>query len=356
MRLVIALMLSVGLLFNCIPVATFETDQFNLSPMPLADVGEEVTEYVISQLQEAVHDVNSRIAETEACLAAPRKRGCDLLDDERKRLRYLRSNDAVAKAVYDLVSGSNLLTTKFGNWMRAHKFRGQPSSYKAPFADTIYRLRPSDYLTLSPTVRLYGHEFGIDKLEHLFQQGHQYYTRQREAVDSGKSLSEGSTKAIEWGKLTERTYYGLLTSGVYSNADLTANYVGLKFYQGLSNPVPIGGSRPAMLRLVDGKWAVANRATLHQYLLKPFISDHLNEAFNPSSYAIYLYPSVRRIVRDKACAQWRRVLPELDMQALVSTAKALELWHGEDYGHTARARTLRFSEVCYAPGTLRGRS
>ena len=75
-------------------------------------------------------------------------------------------------------------------------------------------------MTVSPTVRLYGVEMGIDKLEHFFQQGHQYYEIERKALAKGVTPEEAVKQAVDWGKQTERTYYGLLSSGVYSNVPI----------------------------------------------------------------------------------------------------------------------------------------
>ncbi len=347
MRCVISFAAVVTLLLSMLPVVAFETDQYNLPPDPLADIGVEVTEYVASQLRLAAAQANAQIAASEACLPS-RASECSSQKKVRKEFEYLRSEAAMAKAVYELLSGGHLMTTKFGKWINEHKFRSQPASYKAPFLDSIYLIKPSNYVTLSPTIKMYGHEFGIDKLEHLFQQGHQYYERVNEALEDGKPRKEAVKKAIEWGKRTERTYYGILTSGVYSNADLHANYVGSKFYEGLTRPVMIGDSmRPAMLTLKDGRWHLADTETLNEHLLKPFISDHMNEAFNPSAFRFTLVGAVKRAVKKNSCPQWRSDLPDLTAKQLSDRARSLELWNGEDYGHTKRRGFVNIGEICF---------
>jgi hypothetical protein len=345
---IISAFLAALLLLNfAAPTWAFETDQFNLPPEPLADIGDEVTEYVAAQLRTAAAKLNDRIASANACLSA-KKKGCEGADKTQKEPAYLRSEQAIAKAVYDLLSGGNLMTTKFGKWINDHKFRAQPSKFKAPYLESIYLIKPSNYLTLSPTINMYSHEFGIDKLEHLFQQGHQYYEKVDGAVKSGRSHEEGVRKAIEWGQKTERTYYGILTSGVYSNADLNANYIGLKFYEGLTQPVKIGGStRPAMLELKEGRWILADAATLQEQLLKPFIGEHLSEAYNPSAYRFTLVGAVKRAVKRHACGEWLKQFPALTASELTEEARSLELWHGEDYGHTKRSGTVHVGEICF---------
>ncbi len=329
-------------------ISAFETDQFNLPPEPLADIGDEVSEYVAEQLALAAAKLNDQIAAAQSCLEV-KKKGCKGSAELQRDLKYLRSEQALAKAVYDLLSGGNLMTTKFGKWIHDHKFRAQPASYKAPYRESIYLIKPSNYLTLSPTIRMYGHEFGIDKLEHLFQQGHQYYERVYNSETEGKPHDEAVKKAIEWGKKTERTYYGILTSGVYSNADLNANYVGLKFYEGLTRPVTIGDStRPAILKLKEGRWNIAHAETMREHVLKLFLGEHLNEAYNPSAYRITLVGAVKRAVKRNACGEWRQRFPALTADQLFSKEKDLALWHGEDYGHTKRSGVINIGDICFS--------
>ncbi len=324
----------------------FETDQYNLPPVPLTDVGDEVSDYVIVVLRETVADLNVEIDKSRNCIEL-RKNGCGDVAKEKTKLAKLKNADTLAKRFFDRISGGNLMTTKFGKWMNSHEFASLPARYKAPYKESIYLLNPFNYATLSPTVRLYGHEFGIDKLEHLFQQGYQYFKIYNEAINKGSTAEKANQKAIEWGQKTERTYYGLLTSGVYSNADLFANYVGLKFYMGMTNPLVIGEiNRPALVHLANGRWQITEE-NLRENLLKPFIADQMNEALNPSSYRATLIRSVRRSVVKYACPEWRNVLPSIKPFDLEQRAVSLENWNGEDYGYTRRDRTVDVRATCF---------
>ncbi len=342
---VISTLLCGVLLLNSNSLA-FETDQFNLPKVPLADLGEEVSEHLIESLETAIDSVNKEIAKSEACLAAKSK-GCDSPEKERAKLDQLRSEESVAEAFYKLVAGGNLMTTKFGKWMNSHEFRSQPARYKAPYKESIYALNPLNYATLSPTVRLYGHEFGIDKLEHLVQQGHQYYKIYNEAIKKGSAAEDAAQKAIKWGQKTERTYYGLWSSGVYSNADLFANYVGLKFYQGMTKSLQIAETtRPSLVELSNGRWQITDENPT-ETILKPFITDHMNEALNPSSYRPTLIRSVRRSVKKYACPEWRDSSPKLNTLELEQRNIALENWLGEDYGFAWKNRRVILGEICF---------
>ena len=192
-------------------------------------------------------------------------------------------------------------------------------------------------------------EFGTDKIEHLLQQGWAYYEIRRSELAKRKTPKEADKKAVEWGKLSERTYYGLMSSGVYSNADLVANYAGMRFYEGMTKPLQINGvTRPAILALHKGHWRIAPDVDLPSTLLKPFISEHLNEAFNPSGYAFFVYPTVKRVVRTRACRGWQNLVKETTKADLSQRSARLEKWNDEDYGFATKRQRVTIGDSCFA--------
>jgi len=345
-KILTSLILGIFVGLQPVAVVAFETDQYNLPPVPLADIGDEVSEYIEQKLFVAIAKVNGQIQADLRCLEAP-TRACKSKGSLAKSLKYHRTGDAVAKAVFLELGDGNLVTTKFGNWMRGHKFRASPDRYKTTHAESIFLLNPGNYHTISETVKIFGSEFGIDKLEHFFQQGYKYYQLEKEAAASGKSSSDAARTAIKWGQRTERTYYGLVASGVYSNADLYANYAGMKFFQGLISPLELGGKdRPPTLSLDGDTWTY-DASGLREHLIKPFMTDHMNEAWNPSAFRLTLVRSVRRAIKKFACPDWRTAYPDLTAEAIEARTTNLKLWNGEDYGFTERSRIVRLSEVCF---------
>lgn len=334
-----------------VPVSrAMETDQYNLPKVPLADIGDEVSAYVETNLRSAIEKINAEIALHESCIAATAAKGvkCKSTDKERERLAYLRSNDAIAEAVYKLHGDGSIFITHIGKWLNSHKFNAAPARYKTSFADSIFVTMPIDYAFLSPTVKIDGVEFGTDKLDHFFQQGYQYYKMYTKRVANGTAPDEAAKKAISWGRRTERTYFGYWVSGVYSNADLYANYAGMKFYLSLTKPIQMGDkTRPALLSLFEGRWQIADGVTLRKDMLAPFISEHMNEALNASGFTSIVYPVVKRVVRKQACDDWRTAFPNLTQIDLATRSKALELWHGEDYGWTRRNKMVTLAETCF---------
>src|SRR5438034_1088088 len=115
---VLALVLT-ALLAPGIAIA-FETDQYNLPPKPLADIGTEVVDHIESKLRNAVDKVNSEIQARQKCLAQGTEDngggGCGSHNDELLRLKYLRSDDAIARAAFEQLGGGVPPFTSMGTW------------------------------------------------------------------------------------------------------------------------------------------------------------------------------------------------------------------------------------------------
>lgn len=67
---------------------------------------------------------------------------------------------------------------------------------------------------------------GSDKFGHFFTEGYVYY---KKAILKKKGIA----KTLKWGMRTERGKFGLKTTGVYSYADLAANYKGMNFWKNI---------------------------------------------------------------------------------------------------------------------------
>ncbi len=322
----------------------FETDQYNLPPTPLADIGPEVYEYTIENLQKAVEKVNTKIRKESACLERP---ACDRAD-VKKRLEYLRSAAEIERAVYEQLGYGIIAFAKAGNWINSHKFRAQPARYKTAYSDSIYVWIPTDYLTISPTVNMYGVHLGTDKIAHFFQQGYTYHRIAERQIAKGSSAEDAESKAIAWGRWTENTYYGTLVGGVFSNADLFANLVGMRFYEGLTQAVKVGKmQRHATVTLENGQWKLSAAGTSEEVLLRPFISDHMNEALNPSLYIPGLRSSIRGIVKKRSCVQWRADYSARTRAEFQALTDSLRDWNGESYGHKKSERFVTIAETCF---------
>jgi hypothetical protein len=97
-------------------------------------------------------------------------------------------------------------------------------------SDSVYRhftwpQSPSLVLTerVASIVRVGDFEVGTDKFGHFFTEGYSYF---RETDDFLNPVND----ALLFGEWTESVYFGAQTTGVYSYADLVANFNGLRFW------------------------------------------------------------------------------------------------------------------------------
>ncbi len=128
-------------------------------------------------------------------------------------------------------------------------------SVRVPFEQSIYQ----DFdFTESPAVALTGRlavllrvgdqYIGSDKLGHFFTEGYSYFDLY---------LRSGEEAAIDYGRLSEISFYGLLTTGIFSWADLAANLNGMRFWNELLalRPDPLTRQLPQpLLRCEQGRW------------------------------------------------------------------------------------------------------
>ncbi len=350
MNKLIHIFLCLALLIQASAVSAFETDQFNLPEKPLADIGAEVSEYIRENVEKAIEKINLEMAVRRNCLEQKTAKNCEPAEQNRERLSYLRSDAAIARAVFNRLGAGFPPFTASGSWMESHQFKAQPARYKTNLKNSIYATFPGNYLTISETVNLYGAQFGTDKIAHIFQQGYTYLRIYERASATGSAKEAATKRANDWGRKSERTFYGNLVSGVYSNADLAANYAGLKFYQNLTGEIRIGETvkRPLLI-LENGAWKFNEAVDLSENLLQPFVSNHLNEAMNSSIYTkiFGLRSSVRRHVKNRACRQWQTAYPKFSKTDFDDQSRRLKTWFGEDYGFTSSENLITIADTCF---------
>jgi hypothetical protein len=174
--------------------------------------------------------------------------------------------------------------------------RLQPSRRESIYqGHPIWASRVAGLFGVGPTIRLNKQLIGTDKLGHFFSQGKKFYRRYE--------LTHDELQAAKRSAFTERAIFGQMTTGVYSNADLVANYEGYLFYRSLFEDDIIPGKKAILAWQVD-----------HWIIQRPFTwADHVNaywdEAVNVSHYDRLLYSYIKRRLM-KFCPDYRAA-PEL---------------------------------------------
>ena len=295
----IPLALLISSILSCGHVALArETDQFTTPSAPLHDFGPELSRKVVEIIE------SDRTGD----------------DPERVLSRWV---------------GHNFFSSRLTRWMNKLRVAEHPASFRPSVFASIYRRAlsplPASFLFDAPTVRVHGYYLGADKIDHFFQQGHTYYENATKYELEGVGTNGAIAAVVAHGVLQEHKYLGTAMSGVFSNADLAANYAGMKFYQNLRHSVRIGERVwPPMFERSSEGWRLRPGINPDRLLL-PFFSNHLDESLNPSRYR-FSRRSIRSVIHIR-CDPWVQFYAErLDFLAPTGQSFATK-WFGEDYGH-----------------------
>ena len=322
-----------------------ETDQFTTPPRPLKDFGPALQAHVVERLSRIIEvaNANRQILLRDAEMAPPGP----IRQMLRDRADELISADYIADRLSDDLS-PGLPECVIEQWAvqnSAHpdyQFAVRPS-------ESIYGnffQRPITLQELSPTINMFGVYIGTDKIGHFFQQGHEYYRIYRDQEDQGVPHDQAVHAAVKLGISQEHGLYGEGFVGVYSNADLAANFAGLHFYLNLTRPLELRGKvRPPILVVNNGRWQFNPNAGSE--FLSPFFSDHMNESMNTCRYMWYMRNHVRSAAAERG-ARWADFYHTTAAREVRHAAELLT-WYGQDYGHSGTEAVFTAADVCFPP-------
>jgi hypothetical protein len=179
------------------------------------------------------------------------------------------------------------------------------------------------YIENAPVVRLGSRLVGIDKLGHFFGQGWFYYVRWQTTHDDDD--------VRRYGHEQEASYLGTTGTGIYSYADLAANWRGLQFYRALFD-----GPDPYVA--ADGGTYRVRRA----FHWADYASDAWDEVQNPSRpRSERAYEAIAGYLRTHACAAYHRD-PVRFANATGRTQDPHDyVWSGAELG-----RRLELATIC----------
>ncbi|MCI0479339.1 hypothetical protein L0Y59_02235 [Candidatus Uhrbacteria bacterium] len=140
---------------------------------------------------------------------------------------------------------------------------------------SIYRRAPVPIvIRVTRTIRIGEVYLGVDKLNHLIGIGRRYYVRYLSHRQSGLSEQGAVDSVIRWGVLVEDSVLGTLINGIFSGADLEANYQGLLFARSFCE-----GPDPYLQS--DGQqWQLAREVDI-----RDFVAPAFDETYYPPLYA-----------------------------------------------------------------------
>lgn len=341
------------------PTASFanETDQFLLpTNRELADVGHLLSATHFRVLDDFVTRANAQIRDA--------KRLTDRSDRE-AALRRAQSPSTVANRVRAAFGPGFFETLELENVLRTQ-------SAKTLFPDQLAAFKTSRWvyssvhlpfdprkipLSLpSSTIKVFGHYVGTDKFGHFHDLGHIYHTDFVRLCSSGVDRGEALRRVVKnysRGPISEAGSIGFFATGVFSNGDLAANYLGFKFYLNLTEPVVLEGrEHPPMLVRHGDYWSLNTHVRPDSGFFRVFVSDHMNEALNPCIYEWGAAGPVAKKLRDNA-EQILTVYADANgnkrpREWFVEKARSLVDYFGEDYGHSGLdSASVTIAKCCF---------
>jgi ankyrin repeat protein len=334
--------------------AAHETDHFTPPPRrEYAELGPAFTEDFYQRIVQAVDDANERIRDASS----------------EARREWLRSPDGIARAVCARFGVAGFYIEEVERFVHsAHlkaRYPGRLTAYRAKpciYDEALLPVDPRQFYLLwrGSVFVVNGVYVSADKIGHFVHHGYNYYVAYRRALAKGADEKDARYRAVldvgvgEHFFFSEWRLLGTLTSGVVSNADLAANYVGMLFYINLTEAVQIQGRpQPPMLRLEEGEWRLNRHVRPDTDFLARYFSPHFDEALNPNWYDALTARVMRDVIR-KRCARLRSLyvdengVPYPEPHFLRLRA-ALSSYHGAPYGHTGMDETHLVSivNVCF---------
>jgi hypothetical protein len=263
------------------PAAAYETDQLTDRDVPLVDVLGPANEKMNEMLSLAVAESN-------------RKTRCVGDDEEQRR--------SLAHEVYEIVGKDTRVPPRgelpaMGFGAYAAWLETDPTIARRTFSE---RTDIYGELTVwqNPLLAIFGpcstfHMgevlLGADKIDHFLVQGYFYFRKSEGGQDP--------LTAVAWGTRTERAVWGQSTTGVFSYADLSANYHGFRFYADMLQPDSLFDRREdgclEKVRDFDGS---------------DWIDWTFDEVQNPPVYNPALQEAVRSTLlnrSDRICRAWK---------------------------------------------------
>lgn len=135
------------------------------------------------------------------------------------------------------------------------------------YRDFVFEEAPTIASTgkMAVLVRINDAYIGADKFGHFFTEGLVYYNR---AANSEHVLDVFA--AIEFGELSESVFYGSVTTGVYSHADLAANFNGMRFWSRLlgdyDDPLFPNQRQEPYINCENKQWVIKQKFDWNEYV------------------------------------------------------------------------------------------
>jgi len=353
-------------LLCCGTLVAHETDQHTVPVgQQYADLGDYFNDYFLAAVQEGVRRTNRRIelatGNSDVQFDQPDGsygRGVLYTSDASttgRTLAYLHSGKAVAQYVRNSLPDAVTLIEGLESVLHKNKMKEQypgklvayhPSDFDCLYAKAHFPLDPRSLFRIwrASTVMVNGTYMGTDKIGHFVDMGYHYYRAYLNLRRKGKNerlAMFGAVHAFDSGLLSENSVLGYATAGAYSNADMTSNYLGCLFYRNLTEPVRLKGQlRPAIVVRTGDYWMVNPAIKNDPAFFSWYISDHLDEALNPSHFERGMQNAIRKAIIERYPSLMDWYADENGQHRpkgyFENKMRELSTYYNKDYGHSRK--------------------
>jgi hypothetical protein len=250
----------VGLAMLASPVSALEVDPYRAWMHDIEDSTSPLNQFINDTARETIAEANLEPGKFDTCEAVT--------------IRIFRRNHT------SMATSKRLLR-------HIHRNPGVDSFGRPHFEevhDSMYRYVPQLYVSsLADSINVSGIYMSDDKMAHFFGFGRRYYQKYLGALRNGLDTDAALDKAIRYGVRNENGVVGKLIDGIFSHADLEANFQGLQMARSFCE-----GSEPNIVG-EPGNWRWHHDTDIADYVLPTF-----DEGFHGNQYIKIYWPAIRK--------------------------------------------------------------
>ena len=249
-----------------------ETDQFLAMDVELDDSAEALNDYLTVQAE-------------------------DFLKKKNARRRPAETPEKLTQQYYFYIF-KGLHASRLRAWLihseDLDRHPGTSVTYFEYLRMSVFGMRSFPFiLPMARTIRVGDVHLGLDKMGHFFGFGRRSFKHYLRLRERGYTDEEAQEKVILHGYLMERYFVGNLVDGIFSYADLEANYQGMMMAREFSQ-----GENP-YFKFVDGQWILTRPIDI-----LPFITPDFDETYNRSHYIGRRKAKVFKVLRQDYCQKY----------------------------------------------------
>lgn len=249
-----------------------ETDQYMMWDKNIKDISYELNQYITSRAQIVLDHIN-------------------------RNQNSLSCSEVAIQIIDDQGGGKLDRIEKWGLWesgLDRYPDSTQLNNLEIANLSMFYKV-PSvvkKNFEIGVNLKVNGIHIGVDKLSHMFEIALGYYKVYLDRISKGESTLQAYQAAIYWGTSTEFGVYGLKSAGIFSYADLEANWQGFLFIKSFCEK-----GRPLLVHR-NGQWKLSQKILN----VSKYVNPYMDESYNHSYYVAWRWSHIFKPGVERYCS------------------------------------------------------